>query len=119
MYIIVYDFGTTSVKTCLFEIDAEIRLAASATDSYGLYTSEDGGAEQDPEEWWAALCKTTRELFTKSDVQPAQIEGMAVCGQMQGSVLVDEEGNALRRPMNYLDKRGVKEHKECMAGRYL
>ena len=115
MYIIVYDFGTTSVKTCLFEIDAEIRLAASATDSYGLYTSEDGGAEQDPEEWWAALCKTTRELFTKSDVQPAQIEGMAVCGQMQGSVLVDEEGNALRRPMNYLDKRGVKEYKECMG----
>ena len=47
MYIIIYDFGTSSVKTCLFEIDTEIKLAASAADEYGLYISADGGAEQD------------------------------------------------------------------------
>ena len=46
MYIIIYDFGTSSVKTCLFAIDSEIRLAASSTAAYGLYFSDDGGAEQ-------------------------------------------------------------------------
>ena len=115
MYIIIYDFGTSSVKTCLIEIDSEIRLVASATAGYGLYISDDGGAEQDTEEWWAALCSTTRELFRKSDVTPQQIEGMAFCSQMQGSVFVDEKGNALRRPMNYLDQKGVKEYKGCMG----
>ena len=115
MYIIIYDFGTSSVKTCLFEIDSDIRLVVSSAAGYGLYTSDDGGAEQDTEEWWTALCSTTRDLFKKSNVKPAEIEGMAFCSQMQGSVLVDENGNALRRPMNYLDQKGVKEYKECMG----
>ena len=115
MYIIIYDFGTSSVKTCLFEIDSDIRLVVSSAAGYGLYTSDDGGAEQDTEEWWTALCSTTRDLFKNSDVKPAEIEGMAFCSQMQGSVLVDENGNALRRPMNYLDQKGVKEYKECMG----
>ena len=79
MYIIIYDFGTSSVKTCLFEIDSRIRLAASASAEYGLYISDDGGAEQDTEEWWAAICSTTRELFKKSEVEPRQVEGLAFC----------------------------------------
>ena len=115
MYIIIYDFGTSSVKTCLFEIDSEIRLAASSSAGYGLYISGDGGAEQDTEEWWAAICSTTKDLFEKSDVKPYEIEGMAFCSQMQGAVFVDENGNALRRPMNYLDQKGVKEYKACMG----
>ena len=115
MYIIIYDFGTSSVKTCLFEIGAEIHLAASAAAGYGLYISDDGGGEQDTEEWWAALCSTTRALFRKSDVKPEEIEGMAFCSQMQGTVLVDERGNALRRPMNYLDQKGVREYRDCMG----
>ena len=115
MYIIIYDFGTSGLKTCLFEIDSRIRLAASTSATYGLYFSDDGGAEQDVEEWWAAICQTTRELIRKSDVKPAGIQGMAFCTQMQGAVFVDEKGNALRRPMNYLDQRGTKEYKECMG----
>ena len=47
MYIIIYDFGTSSVKTCLFEIDEGIKLVASSVAAYGLYISEDGSAEQD------------------------------------------------------------------------
>ena len=115
MYIIVYDFGTSSVKTCLFEIGSGIRLEAKSTAGYGLYISKDGGAEQDTEEWWAALCQTTRDIFTKSEVKPEEVKGMAFCSQMQGSVFVDENGNALRRAMNYLDQKGVKEYKECMG----
>ena len=115
MYIIIYDFGTSSVKTCLFNIDPGIELLTSSTASYPLYISDDGGAEQDTEEWWAALSSTTRDLFLKSDVKPEEIEGMAFCSQIQGTVLVDEKGNALRRPMTYLDQKGMKEYKECMG----
>ena len=115
MYIISYDFGTSSVKTCLFQIDSDVQLVAGASAGYGLYISADGGAEQDTEEWWAALCSTTRELFRKSDVKPEEIEGMAFCTQIQGSVFVDENGNALRRPMNYLDQKGIREYRECMG----
>ena len=115
MYIIIYDFGTGSVKTCLFEISSEIRLLAGSSAGYGLYISDGGGAEQDTEEWWSALCSTTRELFSKTDVKPEDIEGMAFCSQMQGAVFVDGDGNALRRPMNYLDQKGFKEYRDCMG----
>ena len=115
MYIIVYDFGTSSVKTCLFDIDSEIHLVASSVGEYGLYISDNGGAEQDTEEWWNAICSTTGDLFKQSEVNPENIEGMAFCSQMQGSVFVDENGNALRRPMSYLDQKGFKEYKECMG----
>ena len=115
MYIIVYDFGTSSVKTCLFDIDSEIHLVASSVGEYGLYISDNGGAEQDTEEWWNAICSTTGDLFKHSEVKPENIEGMAFCSQMQGSVFVDENGNALRRPMSYLDQKGFKEYKECMG----
>ena len=115
MYIIIYDFGTSSVKTCLFDIGSEIRLIASSTGSYGLYISDDGGAEQDTEEWWAALCSTTRDLFDRSNVRSEEIRGLAFCAQMQGTVLVDKDAKAVRRPMNYLDQKGIKEFKECMG----
>ena len=115
MYIIIYDFGTSSVKTCLFRIDTEIDLVTSASAGYGLYVSEDGGAEQDTEEWWKALQDTTGKLFQTSFVKPEEIDGIAFCSQMQGAVFVDKDGNALRRPMTYLDQKGVKEYKECMG----
>ena len=115
MFIIIYDFGTSSVKTCLFEIEQGIELVASSTASYNLYISDDGGAEQETEEWWAALCQTTKDLFKKTDVKPEDIEGLAFCSQMQGTVLVDEDANAVRRPMNYLDQKGSREFRECMG----
>jgi len=115
MFIIIYDFGTSSVKTCLFKIDTEIHIIANATAAYGVYISENGGAEQDTEEWWEAICSTTKALFDHSGVQPDEIDGIAFCSQMGGAVLVDKDGNAVRRPMNYLDTKGTEEYKECMG----
>lgn len=108
-YIISYDFGTTGVKTCLFGIESGIEMLASAYRGYGLYVLPDGGAEQDAEEWWAAMCATTKELFTKTDITPAQVAGISFCSQMQGLVLVDKDGHAVRRPMSYMDQRAGKE----------
>lgn len=105
LYVIAYDFGTTGVKTCLFAIGESLRLIASEYEVYELYILENGGAEQDVEEWWGAMCSTTRRLFTKTDVRPEQIGGISFCSQMQGLVLVDDHGNALRRPMSYMDQR--------------
>ncbi|MBE6466444.1 FGGY-family carbohydrate kinase [Denitrobacterium detoxificans] len=115
MYVIVYDFGTSNLKTCLFDIDSEMRMAASSTASYKTYILENGGAEQDVDEWWQAVCSTTKKLFEKTDVTPDQVSGMAFCAQMMSVVLVDKRGEALRRPMNFMDQRAVREFEECMG----
>ena len=114
-YALAYDIGTTGVKTCLFEIDKTIKLVADAIEGYELYILPDGGAEQDPNEWWAAMCKTTKELFEKTDVKPEQVDGISFCSQAQGLVLVDKEGLPVRRAMSYMDQRARKERKELMA----
>ena len=114
-YLIAYDFGTTGVKTCLFGAEQDIRLIASAYAGYGLYILPDGGAEQDADEWWAAMCSTTRAAFEKTSVRPEQVTGISFCSQMQGMVLVDEHANALRRPMSYMDQRAGAEFRACQT----
>lgn len=115
-YVIAYDIGTTGVKTCLFAIDKTITLISSAHHSYNLYILPDGGAEQDVEEWWLAMKLTTKTLFTKTDIKPSEVAGLSFCSQMQGLVLVDEKGQALRRAMSYMDQRSKVELKKGMGG---
>ena len=49
MFAIVYDFGSSNLKACLFEVGSRIRAVATANAAYGLYTLEKGGVEQDAE----------------------------------------------------------------------
>ena len=115
MYVIAYDIGTTGVKTCLFEAGETLRLLEGEYEGYGLYIMPDGGAEQDADEWWEAMKKSTRRLIEKTGIAPERIGGISFCSQMQGLVLVDENGKALRRPMSYMDQRAEKEFAECQT----
>ncbi|MDF2800872.1 MAG: carbohydrate kinase [Anaerocolumna sp.] len=114
-YVIAYDIGTTGVKTCLFGIDKCIKLISSAHEGYSLYLVENGGAEQEAEEWWTAMCSTTRKLFEDISIKPSDVAGISFCSQMQGLVLVDENGLPVRRPMSYMDQRASREIKEGMS----
>ena len=119
-YVITYDIGTTGIKTCLIEIDKEMKILASATEGYNLYVDEEtgvkGGSEQDADEWWNAMCVTTKEVFKKcKKVKKEQIEGISFCSAMQGLVLVDREGKCIRRPMTYMDQRAREEIKKGIA----
>ena len=119
-YVITYDIGTTGIKTCLIEIDKEMKILASATEGYGLYVDEEtgvkGGSEQDADEWWNAMCVTTKEVFKKcKKIKKEQIKGISFCSAMQGLVLVDKQGKCIRRPMTYMDQRAREEIKKGIA----
>lgn len=114
-YAIAYDVGTTGIKTCLIEIDQNIKIISSASQGYKLYVLDGGGAEQDPEEWWTALKETTKIVFSKTDIKPDQIDGISFCSQAQGLVLVDKDGVPVHRAFSYMDQRAVKEMKEGIS----
>lgn len=114
-YALTYDIGTTGVKTCLFEIDGRITPVADAMAGYKLYVYPDGGAEQEPEDWWEGMCSTTKEVIEKSGIAPSSIDGISFCSQMQALVLVDKQGLPVRRAMSYMDQRSGKQLKEGMA----
>lgn len=114
-YVIAYDIGTTGVKTCIFKIDQNIELIAGESGAYNLYVLDNGGAEQDPEEWWSAMCETTAKILAKSGIKPEQIEGLSFCSQAQGVVLVDKDGKPVRRAMSYMDQRATEEVKKGIS----
>ncbi|MCI8465474.1 MAG: carbohydrate kinase [Lachnospiraceae bacterium] len=114
-YVVAYDIGTTGVKTCLFAVEERITLLAGVSRGYSLYILENGGVEQDAEEWWEALCRTTGELFAKTEIRPEEIAGISFCSQMQGLVLVDREGVPVHRPMSYMDQRATEEIRKGIA----
>lgn len=109
--VIAYDVGTTGIKTCIYEISDSIKLIASALEGYNLYIDSNGGAEQDPDELWKAMCITTHKVL-QSGIPKEKIQGISFCSQMQGLVLVDKEGNAIGRTMSYMDQRAFREVKE-------
>ena len=119
-FVIAYDIGTTGVKTCLFEIDKVIKLICASSMGYGLYMVENGGAEQDFDEWWNAMAVTTKEIFDSDEVKAlgvtaSDIAGISFCSQMQGLVALDKDCNVLRRPMSYMDQRAKEEIKKGIA----
>lgn len=116
MYVIAYDVGTTGLKTCLFDIDEnkQINLVADASMGYELYTLPNGGSEQDPDQWWEAMCVTTKELLERTGIEKERVQGISFCAQMQAVVLVDKDGNHLRNSMGYMDQRGTEQIEKLM-----
>lgn len=110
-YLVAYDLGTTGVKTCLFRIGAKLELCTSSYAGYSLRILPNGGAEQDPEEWWDAVTKTTRDILAKSALAPERIAAVSFCSQMQCLVLVDSDGRPVRDAMSYMDNRATEQHR--------
>jgi xylulokinase len=114
-YILAHDVGTTGSKTCLYRIGESIEPVAARLAEYPLTMTGDGGAEQSADHWWDAICRSTRRVIDQSRIAPEAVAGMAFCCQMQGSVLVDRSGRALRNPMIYMDGRAVAQHRRHLC----
>ena len=114
MLVIAYDIGTTGIKTCLYEIEKGTPITMIGEDKagYDLYVLDNGGIEQDPLQWWEAMCKTTENLLEETGTKPEEIKGISFCAQMQAVVLVDKEANPVRRAMSYMDNRSAEQMKK-------
>ncbi len=107
IFVLVHDVGTTGSKSCLYRMGDTLELVDSALEEYPLYVMDNGGIEQDPEEWWQAIKKATQIILKQTEIVPSDIKGMAFCAQMQGFIPVDRDGKALYRAMSYMDNRGT------------
>ena len=106
-YILGIDIGTSGTKAALFTADGAI--VASHTVDYPLYQPENGWAEQDPADWWNAVCASTSAVIAKSGVKADDIKSVGLSGQMHGLVMLDGDGNVLRRSIIWCDQRTGKE----------
>lgn len=94
------DLGTSGVKGLL--IDRRGKLLESSRESYSLIKSQSGSwVEQDPMEWWKAARKVISDLKLKG----RRLEGVGVTGQVNGLVMVGENGQPLGNALIWMDRR--------------
>lgn len=112
-YLLGIDIGTSGTKTILIDTYG-IEIASSSAD-YPLYQRQNGWAEQAPLDWWHATIKTCREVLVKSGVDPREIAGIGLTGQMHGLVMLDESGDVLRDSIIWCDQRTGLEREQINA----
>lgn len=106
-YIIAHDLGTTGNKATLY--DQNGALTGSDFVGYATDYAQTGWAEQNPEDWWRAVCRSTQVLLQKTRVKPAEIAGVTFSGQMMGCVPLDARARPLRSAIIWADQRATEQ----------
>lgn len=109
-YFLGIDVGTTGCKVVLVDERGELRGKAVA--EYPLYTPRPNWAEQNPEDWWQGTLSALREILETSGINPKDVSGIGLTGQMHGSVFLDERGEVLRPAILWCDQRTARECQE-------
>ncbi|MGC9003968.1 MAG: xylulokinase [bacterium] len=96
------DVGTTSTR--VLAIDEKGEIKASVSKEYPMLTPQPGWAEQNPEDWWRATVEGIREALSKG-INPEDVKGIGLSGQMHGSVFLDKNGEVIRPAILWCDQR--------------
>jgi len=113
-YIVAIDLGTSGPKVALVSTQGE--LIASEFEETRLLLLPEGGAEQEPSDWWGAISKAVKRLLGKGLVPNEKIFAIGITGQWSGTVPVDEDGNALSNAIIWMDARGAPFIKKTVEG---
>lgn len=97
------DLGTSGVKVLAMESSGKILATTSRT--YPLYQPRAGWSEQEPEDWWNGVVGAIRDILQNEHIDAGAIRGLAVSGQMHGSVFLDDRQQVIRRPLLWNDTR--------------
>ncbi len=97
------DVGTSACKVAIFNLDG--RVVAQATQEYPVYYPAPGHVEQNPNEWWARICKAVKESIHKAGVNPGHIAGIGIDGQSWSAIPVDKTGEVLYNTPIWMDTR--------------
>jgi sugar (pentulose or hexulose) kinase len=98
------DLGTQSVRVLLVTADGRVLGSGSAP----LTGRRDGVRhEQDPEQWWSALCTASRAALGSAPGVP--VGGLAVCGTSGTVLLTDGSGRPVSPALMYDDGRAAAE----------
>jgi xylulokinase len=111
-YIIAHDVGTSGNKAVL--VDTEGRVHGKCFEPYQTYYPSPGCVEQEPEDWWRAVSKTTSLLLERTGVSPADVLCITYAAQLLGIVPMDSKSGPLRRAIIWMDCRAGEQAQRLM-----
>lgn len=103
------DVGTTACKAVL--LDDRAQIIAEADHPHDLVCLHPGWAEEDPEDWWRGAVAAVGQALAGRD--PSRVHALGVSGMVPALVLLDDEGNPIRRSIQQNDARAVDEIRFC------
>ena len=95
------DLGTSGVK--IIATDGAGNIISEVTESYPLYSPQEGWSEQNPEDWYEATVRGLKRLKVRN------VAGISFGGQMHGLVILDKHDNVIRPCILWNDGRAEKE----------
>jgi len=106
-YLLGLDVGTTSVKAVITDLNG--RVVAECSSEHELTVTKPGWAEENPICWWKGVKETVKTSLSLSTIDPNEIVGIGVSGQIPTLVLVDKNGEPTRNAILYSDSRAIGE----------
>lgn len=113
-YVLAIDLGTGGPKVGL--VDVEGRVVASAFEPNELILLPLEGAEQDPNQWWQSVLRTSKKVIRDAGVPAESIVAVGCTGQWSVTVAVDDHGEPLMNAISWMDHRGAPYNKEISRG---
>lgn len=99
------DLGTSAVKLLL--LDKNGKIVKTVSKEYGVNYLNSNWAEQNPEEWWSAVCHGLKDILDENIKE--ELKSISFSGQMHGLVILDEEDKVIRPAIIWCDQRTEKE----------
>lgn len=112
-FILAHDLGTTGNKASLF--DEQGNVCASSLSTYGTEYPQPNWVEQNPEDWWKAVCSSTKQLLKTAAISPKQVACISFSGQMMGCVVLDRKARPLRSALIWADMRGKAQAEQIIS----
>ncbi|MEM1130134.1 MAG: FGGY-family carbohydrate kinase [Pseudomonadota bacterium] len=112
-YFLTADGGTESLRARIYDIKGT--CIASEALAYETNFSAGARAEQDPADWWANFVSASRAAIAKAGIAPAEIEAIAYATTSCSVVALDENGDALRPALIWMDVRANEEADAVLA----
>jgi len=104
MYLGIH-LGTYEIKASL--IDDRQRVIDEAAAPLRVARPAPGWAEQNPDDWWRALVSAMSQIKRRRPDELGAVAGIALCGQRQAAVLLDDGDRPLRPALLGEDRRGT------------
>lgn len=100
-YLLGIDIGASACRVAAFTPDGAVKAQASR--AYQVYRPETGWAEQEPSEWWEAICEAVGQVLRF--VKPSDICGIGAGGQSWAAIPISREGHVMARAPIWMDTR--------------
>ena len=105
-YLLSIDIGTSACKVVIFGTNGVVM--GSSSKPYKVYYPQAGYVEQNPEEWFEAVCGAIKECFMTSGVEAMDIAGIGVDGQSWSAIALDKSGQVICNTPIWMDTRASK-----------